>query len=195
MARYPAIPEPTNDINSLRDAVLALKQAVELLTGQRGDDSTTAITGASGGSAGSQNPQMDGTAAVGSSTNWAREDHVHPSDTSRLATAGGQTVSGGFKVSPVNLGNVTSGTVTPNPLIGNYQYYSNNGAHTVAAPASDCAVDILMTNGATAGAVAFSGFTVNSNTGEPFTTTNGHKFILSVRRINGVATYIIKALQ
>lgn len=31
-------------------------------------------------------PAMDGTAAVGSSVKYAREDHVHPSDTSRQAT-------------------------------------------------------------------------------------------------------------
>lgn len=35
--RYPAIPDPTTDPQSLRDTVLALKQAVELLSGQRGD--------------------------------------------------------------------------------------------------------------------------------------------------------------
>jgi hypothetical protein len=28
---------------------------------------------------------MDGTAAVGTSTKYAREDHVHPTDTSRAA--------------------------------------------------------------------------------------------------------------
>lgn len=31
-------------------------------------------------------PNMDGTAAVGSSAKYAREDHVHPSDTSKQAT-------------------------------------------------------------------------------------------------------------
>jgi hypothetical protein len=38
-------------------------------------------------------PLMDGTAAVGVGTTFARADHVHPSDTSRLALAGG-TMSG-----------------------------------------------------------------------------------------------------
>jgi hypothetical protein len=33
-------------------------------------------------------PVMDGTAAVGTSTDYARADHVHPSDTTRLATTG-----------------------------------------------------------------------------------------------------------
>ena len=31
-------------------------------------------------------PNMDGTAAVGASAKYAREDHVHPSDTSKQAT-------------------------------------------------------------------------------------------------------------
>ena len=34
----------------------------------------------------SQRPIMDGTAAVGTSTMYARADHVHPTDTSRQAT-------------------------------------------------------------------------------------------------------------
>ena len=34
-------------------------------------------------SAATETPSMDGTAAVGSGTKWAREDHVHPTDTSR----------------------------------------------------------------------------------------------------------------
>ena len=33
-------------------------------------------------------PLMDGTAAVGTATKYAREDHVHPSDTTRVAKAG-----------------------------------------------------------------------------------------------------------
>jgi hypothetical protein len=37
--------------------------------------------------ASSTTPVMDGTAAVGSGTTWARADHVHPSDTSRYAAS------------------------------------------------------------------------------------------------------------
>ena len=40
----------------------------------------------------SANPLMDGTAAVGTSVKYAREDHVHPSDTSRVPTS--RTVNG-----------------------------------------------------------------------------------------------------
>jgi len=41
---FPSIPDPTTDTASLRDAVLALKQCVELITGQRGTDNTSALT-------------------------------------------------------------------------------------------------------------------------------------------------------
>jgi len=112
-----------------------------------------------------------------------------------LQVIGGQTITGGFAITPFNIGTVTTGAVIPNPLVGNYQYLTNNGAFTLAAPAVDCAIDILITNGSTAGVITFSGFTVNAVTGEPLTTTNGSKFIISLRRINGVSTYLIKALQ
>jgi hypothetical protein len=32
---------------------------------------------------------MDGTATAGTGTAWSRADHVHPTDTSRLALSGG----------------------------------------------------------------------------------------------------------
>jgi hypothetical protein len=222
--------------------------------------------------AGTAIPLVDGTGNAGTADKWSREDHVHPTDTSRASrdnpsftgsikldgytfavqasvwtffynqdgvgalilgsktdkanyyrneahnfqnsnfsktfatlgdsglslgvplVANGVAVSGGFKVTPNNLGNIAS-PFTPNPALGNYQYGTNHGAATWNAPANDCAMDILVTNDASAGAITFSGYTVNSNTGEPLTTTNGHKFIISIRRINGVSTYLIKALQ
>lgn len=101
----------------------------------------------------------------------------------------------GYTVTPNNLGTISSGTVTPAAANGNYQYYTNNGAHTLAAPAADSAIDILITNGASAGSITFSGFTVSSTPGAPFTTTNTNKFIVSIRRINGVSTYSNYSLQ
>ena len=106
------------------------------------------------------------------------------------------TMSVGYSVTPFNAGTVSSGTLTPAPANGNYQFYTNNGAHTLAVPATDCAIDILETNGASAGAITFSaGFTVGSNVGDTLTTTSGNRFIISVRRINAISTYTIKALQ
>ncbi len=112
-----------------------------------------------------------------------------------LTTGNTATITKGYAVTPYSGGTVSSGTFTPDPANGNYQYYTNNGAHTLAAPASDCAIDILITNGASAGAITFSGYTVGSSTGSALTTTNTSKFIISIRRINSVATYSIYALQ
>ena len=52
-----------------------------------GDAVNTAISGVSGQipTAYTSNPAMDGTASAGSSTSWAKGDHVHPTDTSRMA--------------------------------------------------------------------------------------------------------------
>lgn len=52
------------------------------------DDSGNKVTiSADIPSAGSTAPKMDGTAAVGTSTDYARADHVHPTDTSRAAAS------------------------------------------------------------------------------------------------------------
>lgn len=104
-------------------------------------------------------------------------------------------ISAGFTLAPNNLGTITSGTVTPAAANGNYQYLTNNGAFTLAAPAADCAIDIMITNGASAGTVTFSGYTVGAATGSQLTTANGSRFIISIRRIAGISTYSSYALQ
>lgn len=135
-----------------------------------------------------------GTPSAGTLTNCTGLPPAGVTGTAVVLT-GNQTITGGYAVTPNNLGTVSTGTTTPNPANGNYQFYTNNGAHTLAAPTSDCAIDILVTNGATAGAITFSGFTVGSSTGSALTTTNAHRFVISIRRINAVATYSIYALQ
>jgi hypothetical protein len=105
------------------------------------------------------------------------------------------TFTVGFTFTAHNLGTVSSGTTTPDPALGNYQYLTNNGAFTLAAPSSDCAIDLMVTNGASAGAITFSGFSVGSSTGDSLTTTNGSSFLISMRRINGLSLYGITALQ
>ena len=59
------------------------------------------------GGAGTATPLMDGTAAVGTSTSYAREDHVHPSDTSRVpttTTVNGHALSSNVEVTNTDLG-------------------------------------------------------------------------------------------
>jgi hypothetical protein len=135
------------------------------------------------------------TAANDNSTKIATTAYVDTANALNLKLAGNQTTTGGFRFTSFSGGTVSSGTFTPAAFNGNYQFYTNNGAHTLAAPANDSAIDVLVTNGATAGAITFSGFTVGANVGDPLTTTNTSKFIISIRRINAISTYTIKALQ
>ncbi len=121
-----------------------------------------------------------------------------PSTSSTVLTTGNTaTITKGFTVTPYNIGTVSSGTNTPDPANGNYQYMTNNGAHTLAVPASDCAIDILVTNGASAGTITISGsYTAPSGGGgDTYATTNANKYLLMIRRINSVSTYLWKALQ
>ncbi len=78
----------------------------------------------------------------------------------------------GYTVTPNNLGSITSGTVTPAAASGNYQYYLNNGAHTLATPAADSGIDILVMNGVTPGAITIgSGYRVGASVGDTYATT------------------------
>jgi len=90
---------------------------------------------------------------------------------------------------------LAAGNITINALLGNYQYIANNGAFTINSATSDCAIDLMVTNSGTAGAITFSGFTIGTNTGDLLTTANGDRFIISFRRINAISTYVVKALQ
>ena len=106
--------------------------------------------------------------------------------------------SNGFSLITFNAGaNVAAYTTwTPNPANGNYQYANSNGAFTLAAPATDCAIDILVTNDSNAGTITMSGFTAPSGGGgDTYATTSTYKFILMIRRISSIATYAWKALQ
>lgn len=108
-----------------------------------------------------------------------------------LMAGKGDTISKGFRVTPNSLGTISSGTLTPDALNGNYQYMTNGGAHTIAAPANDCAIDILVINGASSGAITFSGFKTPGAgaAGATYATTNATWWVLSIRKVNGIATY------
>jgi hypothetical protein len=108
-----------------------------------------------------------------------------------LSTTANKTISGGFNVTVYNAG---SASFQLNPLLGNYQYFTNNGAATITAPGSDCAIDLLIINGSTPGGITFSLFQAGA-TGGSLNTTAGHEFIVSIRRIAGYSTYSIYAMQ
>lgn len=100
------------------------------------------------------------------------------------------TISVGYNVTPSNRG-TGSGTVIPAASNGNYQFITNNGAFTIGAPASDCAIDLIVFNSTTPGAVGFSGFrTPSANaSGNTYATTANTYWILSIRRVNGSSFY------
>jgi len=106
-----------------------------------------------------------------------------------------QTLSGGANVTSFSIGTLASTTYTVDCGQGPLQYLTNNGAITLAAPANDGSCLVMVTNAGSAGTITFSGFTVNSNTGEALTTVNGNKFAITIWRINGTSSLIVKALQ
>ncbi len=107
-------------------------------------------------------------------------------------TTADQTVSGGANVTAASLatGNITIDCGTA-PL----QFVTNGGAFNFTAPANDGSCIVLITNNGSAGAVSFLSFSEGSNTGDGLDTTNGHKFSVSVWRINGTSGYRIAAHQ
>lgn len=103
------------------------------------------------------------------------------------------TLATGYATTSHDLGTITTGTVTPDEVDGQFQYYVNGGAHTLAPPANDTVITVQITNNGSAGAITTSGFT--RTTGDTFTTTNGHDFIADMRRINGFTQLHVTALQ
>ena len=90
------IPQKTSDLQNDSGFVNASGAAaaapVQSVNGQDGEVIITVPEAASSGT-----PAMDGTASRGSSTQYARADHVHPSDTSKI-TAPSSPATGAFLV-------------------------------------------------------------------------------------------------
>lgn len=107
----------------------------------------------------------------------------------------GDLLTGGFTSTTDNDGTFSSGTYTPTPTGGNFKNITNNGAFSLAAPtvSGDYTLVVQVTNGASAGAITFTGFTRTS--GDVFTTTNTHKFFVFITKCNGLTLAVVQALQ
>jgi hypothetical protein len=101
--------------------------------------------------AGSSNPLINGTVAVGTSLRYARQDHVHPTDTTRSPLAGSASIT--------TLGTITTGTWAASTItadrggtgltsytIGDIMYAS--GATTIAKLAGVATGSALISGGA-----------------------------------------------
>lgn len=67
-------------------------------------------------SAAQQNPQMDGQANVGASSDYARADHVHPSDTAKANSNLSNVSNGAVKTAMLDAGAVTSAKIAANAV-------------------------------------------------------------------------------
>ena len=101
-----------------------------------------------------------------------------------------------YTLTPYSAGTKSTGTFTPDPTFGNYRRSQNGGAFTLfAAPTTDCAIIVRITNNGSAGSITITGMTARTTPGDSLTTTNGHKFEVQITRVNGVSTYLIVAMQ
>jgi hypothetical protein len=75
-------------------------------------------------------------------------------------------------------GTVSSGTYTPLYSDGNFQHYTNGGAHTLAPPANICTLVIECTN-ASAGAITTSGFSIVDGDTYSSSGTKKHLFYIT----------------
>jgi hypothetical protein len=106
-----------------------------------------------------------------------------------------QVLQGGANVISYAIGTVSTGTYTVDCGLNPLQYYTNGGAHTLAAPAQDGSCIVLTTNNASAGTITFSGFTEGTNKGDTLDTTNAHVFAINIFTINGKSHYLVSAYQ
>lgn len=117
-----------------------------------------------------------------------------PNGTHTMASidAADQTVTGGANVSGVlnSTGNITV-DCGKSPI----QAIVNGGAFTITAPINDGSCILKIANNATAGAVAFSGFSVGANTGDAITTNIGYNFSVFIWRDFSTAGYRVAAHQ
>ena len=106
-----------------------------------------------------------------------------------------QNLTVGFTATSFPEGTVSTGTYTPAPASGNFQHYTNNGAHTLAPPSSTCTMIVDSTNGASAGIITTSGF--SKVTGDALDTTSGHifRFYISVNTSTARSHLHVTAMQ
>ena len=105
------------------------------------------------------------------------------------------SLTGGFTTTADNDGTFSSGTYTPTPVGGNMKSITNGGAFTFAAPtvSGDYTLVVRIANSATSGAITLSGF--SRVTGDSFTTTSTHNFLVFITKLSASVLVNVVAAQ
>jgi hypothetical protein len=92
-------------------------------------------------------------------------------------------------------GSFSTGTYTPTPVGGNFKSITNTGAFTFAAPtvSGDYTLVVRIANSATSGAITLSGF--SRVTGDSFTTTSTHNFLVFITKLSASVLVNVVAAQ
>ncbi|MEM7644607.1 MAG: hypothetical protein AAF366_19095, partial [Pseudomonadota bacterium] len=116
-----------------------------------------------------------------------------PTDPETLKSDETATLTAGYTVTPHDAGTVNAGTFTPDPANPALQFYTNEGAHNLAPPATSASIQIKVTNGPNAGAIIPAGFTASDVSA--LTTIDGDKFMLYITVIGADSVLDVRALQ
>lgn len=113
----------TGKIDENREAIVKESEARKVAD----DELRKMIDDSSKAEAGTASPLMDGNASVGNSLKYAREDHIHPSDTSREDKANKTTVVLGTSNSKYPTDKAVAEFVNSSIATNTANYISNNG--------------------------------------------------------------------
>lgn len=141
---------------------------------------------------------LSGDAIVGCGISKALIDAKEPADAAILKSDTTDTLTAGFDSDVQALGTVSSSTVTLEVDAAgkeNFKTLTANGAFTLAPPStsSSCTIIVQVTNGASAGTITTSGFTIVN--GDAYETTSGHDYLFHVKKIGSFTSLTVEALQ
>lgn len=134
-----------------------------------------------------------GTAAAADTGDFATAAQGTKADSALQPDIEDQTLTGGATVTPKDLGEATSGTITVDPGDRPIQLLENGGAFTLAPSTNPGSCDLIITNNGSAGAITTSGWDVVE--GDDFDTTDTNAFWCNLRTTATRSILTIKAMQ
>jgi len=118
---------------------------------------------------------------------------VQAYDADTLKADTDDTLSGGFQYTAEALGDTGTSTQTLAYANGNIKTITNGGAHTLTPQTGSGVIVVQYTNASDAGSITTSGYDIV--TGDDFTTTNGHDFMVTSTVVGAFQHLHVTALQ